>query len=275
MKAPPEEGGEEGGGEAPGPVLLERRGATLLLRLNRPDRLNAVSGPLYRALIEGIARGEADPEVRALLLTGAGRAFCVGADLKSHGASEPSRVELRRYVRLAQRANRRLQRSPLPVVAAVNGHAVGAGLELALSADLIVVAEDARLRLPEAALATFVGGGVTRTLPDRVGTARAREILFLADFLPPREALEMGLVNAVVPSEEVLPRALEWADRLATRSPRSLRLLKRLLDRAHSAPPSAIFGREARALLACMGTDDWREGIRAFEERRPPLFQER
>jgi enoyl-CoA hydratase len=269
MSQPPE------GGEETEPVLRERHGATLLLRLNRPQRLNAVSGPLYEALMEGLSEAESDSEVRVVVVTGTGRAFCVGADLKSHASAEPTREELRRYVRLAQRANLRLQRSRLPVVAAVNGHAVGAGLELALSADLIVMAEEAKLRLPEAALATFVGGGVTRTLPDRVGMARAREILLMADFFTPRDALEMGLVNRVTPSAEVLPTALEWGERLASRSPRSLRLLKQLLDGAHAAPPARIFSREARALLSCMGTDDWREGIRAFEEHRPPTFRER
>lgn len=260
------------GGEAGPPVLEERRGSCLILTLNRPARLNAVALPLYEALADAVAAAEEDGDVRAVVVTGAGRGFSVGADLQAYAEAAPSADDRRRYVAAGQRANRALQRTPLPVVAAVNGHAIGAGLELALSADLVVVSSDAKLRFPEAALGTFVGGGVTWTLPRRVGLARARELLLLGRFFTPDEALRMGLANEVVPPEVVLPRALELAGELAARAPRSVRLLKDLLRLSFHAGPDRLLEVERDALLECMDTGDWREGIRAFQEGREPRF---
>ena len=228
--------------------------------------------PLYRQLVAALQEGEDDGEIRTVVLTGAGRAFSVGADLKAHGEAEVGPAQRKAYVEAGQEANRALQRCPLPVVAAVNGHAVGAGLELALSADFLVVAEEARLRFPEAALGTFVGGGVSWTLPRRVGLARARELLLLAHFFTPAEAREMGLATRVLPSSQVLNAALELAGTLAARAPRSLALLKELLRDGVHAHPDTLMDREAHALLECMGTRDWAEGVQAFAEKREPHF---
>ncbi|NNF38292.1 MAG: enoyl-CoA hydratase/isomerase family protein, partial [Gemmatimonadetes bacterium] len=151
------------------PLVVERHDDVLLLRLNRPERLNAVSPAMYAALNDTLRGVADDRSVRSLVVTGTGRAFCVGADLQAHGDAPLGRAARRAYALEAQEVNRRLQTLPQPVVAAVNGHAIGAGLELALSCDLIVVSRSAKLRLPEAALGTFVGGGVTYTLARRVG----------------------------------------------------------------------------------------------------------
>lgn len=244
----------------------------LVLTLNRPDRLNAVSRPMYEQLVDALDPERAG-EVRAVVVTGAGRAFCVGADLRAHGEDPPDADTRARYVRLAQEANRRLRRFPSPVVAAVNGHAVGAGLELALSCDLVVVARNAKLRLPETALGTFVGGGVTATLPRRIGDARARELLLLCPFVMGEEAGRMGLANRVVDPDDVMATAMELAEELARRAPLSVRLAKELLDEAASLPLDEVLRREEEALLACMETADWQEGIDAFAERRPPRFR--
>lgn len=255
------------------PVLLaERRDRVLLLTLNRPHRLNAVSPELYGALDETLAQADVDDRVRALVLTGTGRGFCVGADLRAHGDAPLESDARRRYVELAQTVNRRLQTLTKPVVAAVNGHAVGAGFELALSCDLIVVSREAKLRLPEAALGTFVGGGVTYTLIRRLGELRAREILLLCPFIPGEEAGRWGLANRVVDSEDVVPTALDMAHELARRAPVSIRLLKSLLHDAVGIGPDLALAREADALLACMETSDWAEGVAAFAEKREPRF---
>lgn len=255
------------------PVMLyERREATAVITLNRPDRLNAVSRGLYEQLIGRVREAGHDTDVRVIVVTGAGRGFCVGADLKAYGEGEPTPAERREYVRLGQRANRMLQAVPKPVIAAVNGHAIGAGLELALSADLIVVAREAKLRFPEVALGTFVGGGVTYTLPQRVGLARAKELLLLARFFSGAEAVELGLANASLPAGEVLDAAVDMAGELARKAPRSLRFAKRLLNRAADRPSKSALAAEAHALLACMGTRDWREGVAAFDEGREPRF---
>lgn len=253
-------------------LLVEQRDDVLVLTLNRPHRLNAVSPALYAALDATLESAAQDPAVRALVLTGSGRGFCVGADLQAHGDAPPGPDERRRYVELAQRVNHRIQTLPKPVVAAVNGHAVGAGFELALSCDLIVVAREAKLRLPEAALGTFVGGGVTYTLVRRLGEVRAREILLLCPFLRGEEAERQGLANRVVDADDVLPTALDLARELARRAPRSVRLLKELLHTGVSDAPEVTLAREAAALLECMGTADWAEGIAAFREKREPRF---
>lgn len=254
------------------PLLTERDGPLAVLRLNRPDRLNAVSLPLYRLLVEALASLASERDVRAVVLIGAGRAFCVGADLKAHGEGEPTEEERRHYVGTAQRANRALQRLPKPVVAAVNGHAIGAGLELALSCDVIVAARDAKLRLPELALGTFVGGGTVYTLPGRVGWAAARRMLLLAQTVSGEEAARIGLVDRAVPSEEVFAAAMDWGKQLVGRAPVPVALAKDLLDRARHLESEEALGLEAEALLRCMATRDWREGVRAFAEKREPEF---
>lgn len=259
-------------GSPDSPLLVDRDGATLTLTLNRPDRLNAVSFPLYRGLLEALDEHGDDAGLRALIVTGAGRAFCVGADLKAHGEGRASEAERREYVEAAQEVNRRLQTFPVPVVAAVNGHAIGAGLELALSADFAVVAEDAKLRLPEVALGTFVGGGLTYTLVERVGALKARELVLLGRFFRGSEAAEMGLVNRALPAGAVLEAARDLADELAAKAPIPLRLAKDLLGRAPRLERREALELEAEALLRCMETEDWEEGVRAFHEDREPRF---
>jgi enoyl-CoA hydratase len=256
-------------------VLEEEADGILTLTLNRPQRLNAVSPELYRRLDRALASLRRRPEVRVVILTGAGRGFSVGADLKAHGEGELDDAFRSRYILLAQRVNLRIQRSPVPVVAAVNGHAVGAGLELALSADLMVVAEEAKLRLPEVALGTFFGGGVTYTLPARVGLTRAREILLLARFFSGTDAAAWGLANQALPAPEVLPAALGLARELATMAPISLRQARELLRDAPHQTPTETLRAEGAALFRCMQTDDWKEGIEAFHDRRTPRYHGR
>lgn len=256
-----------------GPVLASRDGPLLTLTLNRPHRLNAVSLPLYERLIEELEGAAEDREVRCVVLTGSGHAFCAGADLKAHRDSPPSPDERRRYIEMAQRANHLIQTIGAPVVAAVNGHAIGAGLELALSADFAIAAEDAKLRLPEVALGTFVGGGVVYTLAERVGVPKAREIVYLGDFFSGAEAAAMGVVNRAVATAEVLPEAMRLAHRLARRAPIPLATAKRLIGPAARLSREEALERERAALEEIFGTADWREGLAAFHEKRSPEYR--
>lgn len=257
---------------AESPVLVARHGRVVELTLSRPDRLNAVSRPLYEGLIDGLEAADADRDVRCVILTGAGRAFCAGADLKAHADGPPDPDERKRYIEAAQRANRLLQTLETPVVAAVNGAAVGAGLELALSSDLMIVADDAKLRLPEVALGTFIGGGVAYTLVDRVGIAKARELVYLGDFFSGAEAERMGLANRAVPADEVLSTARDWASRLAGRAPRSLAAAKRLIGPAADRTRDEVMELEREALDEIFATEDWAEGVAAHREGRAPRF---
>lgn len=264
----------------PGPekgaeVLSSRDGPIVTLTLNRPERLNAVNLGLYERLAERLEEADGDPDVRCVIVTGQGRAFCAGADLKAHAGGPPLPAARSRYVRAAQWANRLLQTMGTPVVAAVNGHAVGAGLELALSADFAIVAEDAKLRLPEIALGTFVGGGVAYTLAERVGVLKARELVYFGDFFSGAEAGAMGIVNRAVPAADVAAVAREWADRLARRAPVPLAAAKCLIGPSGSLTREETMKREQEALEQVFQTEDWKEGVAAFHAKRPPRFRGR
>ena len=253
-------------------VLASRDGAIITLTLNRPHRLNAVNLPLYEGLVVELENAEADSTVRCVILTGSGRAFCAGADLKAHAESPMSEEERARYIRTAQHANHLIQTMGAPVVAAVNGHAIGAGLELALSADFALVAEDAKLRLPEVALGTFLGGGVVYTLAERIGVLKAREIIFLGDFFSGTEAAAMGVVNRALPADEVLPAGRELARRLARRAPIPLAAAKRLIGPAGTMSRGEALERERAALEEIFRTEDWSEGVKAFRTGRTPKY---
>jgi enoyl-CoA hydratase len=256
-------------------VLSSRDGAVLTLELHRPERMNAVSLELYLELDRELERAAQNDEVRAVILTGSGPAFCVGADLDAHARRSGGEDVRRTYVEAAGRVALRLRTLPKVVVAAVNGHAIGAGLELGLACDLVAVAEEAKLRFPELGLGTFVGGGVTRTLVQRVGRARAAELLYLCPMFTGAEALCMGLVNRAVPAARVLPVATTLALDAAARAPLSTAWAKRLLNEAEETRFEEVLRREAEALLECMSSEDWDEGLRAFHEKREPHFRGR
>lgn len=259
-------------------LLVSRSDAVLTLTMNRPDRLNAVTEELYRSLVDALAEAGRDASVRAVVLTGGGRAFCVGADLKNHGDDDGATGSLtdeekRRYAQWGQDAAEAIMRCDKPVVAAVNGHAIGAGLELALCCDLSVVLASAKLRLPELLLGTFVGGGTTFTLVERVGMTRARELLLLGRFFSGADAARWGLCNDVAETADDVRRiAAELADEVAGKAPRSVAFAKRLLRAARERSIDEILRAEADALAACIGTADWREGIAAFRDKRRPEF---
>lgn len=255
-------------------LLEERRGAVALLTLHRPERLNAVSAGLYTRLCEAMARAEQDRSVRAVVLTGAGRAFCVGADLVAHREDRPGDAR-RAYVELGQRAARALLTSPLPVVAAVNGHAVGAGLELALACDLIVAGQKARFGLPEITLGLIPGFGGTQRLIARTGLARARELVYLGSMIPADEALRIGLVNRVVPDAELAAEAAKLAGELAARAPVALRQAKRATRAAVEPTLAPGLRYEVEAFGVTFATDDRVEGLTAFLEKRPPAWKGR
>lgn len=255
------------------PVRRDQVGRVAVLTLDRPDRLNAVSRPLYDALTSAIEDADATPDVRAIVITGEGRAFCAGADLKAHAEGPPDAGERARYIDAAQRANEVLQSSRTPVVAAVNGHAIGAGLELALSSDFMIVADSAKLRLPEVALGTFIGGGAAYTLAERIGVLRARELILFGDFISGAEAAAMGLANRSVPAGEVLGVAMEWATRLAKLAPLSVAAAKALIGPAAEHTRATARDREREALDRIFTSYDWAEGLKAFREGRDPQYR--
>ncbi|MCZ4080312.1 enoyl-CoA hydratase/isomerase family protein [Rhodococcus sp. H36-A4] len=252
-------------------VLTSRHGSVLTLSLNRPERLNAVSEELYGDTIDALRDADADPEIRSVVLTGAGRAFCVGADLKAHKSGGRSTEAQAHYLDLGQRVCEQIQKMSTPVIAAVNGYALGAGAEMAVSADFLVIAEDAKMGFPEVSIGTFVGGGVTNRLPRLVGLRRATEMLILGERFTGVQALEWGLAYKSVPAESLLDEAHVLAAALAGKAPLSLARMKAALLRNDDL--ETVLRTEPQELLALMSTSDWAEGVASFAEKRDPVFQ--
>jgi enoyl-CoA hydratase len=253
-------------------LLVASAAGIVTLTMNRPEALNAVTEALYEALIAELGKAHADRAVRAVVLTGAGRAFCVGADLKRHGEGERSEQQKLAYAQRGQDAAAAIMQCDKPVIGAINGHAIGAGLELALACDLTVVAVGAKLRFPELGLGTFVGGGTTFTLVERVGVTRAKELLLLGRFFTGGDAAAWGLCNEAAPADDVPVRAMSMAVEVAAKAPASVAFCKRQLRLVRDRTVDEALAAEAQALASCMGTRDWQEGIDAFRERREPRF---
>jgi enoyl-CoA hydratase len=247
-------------------VIAELRDGVLNLELNRPERLNAVSEELYRDLISAI-REVPDSETRVVILSGRGRAFCAGADLKAH-ASGRTEEEQREYIKLATEACERLITLSVPVICAVQGYAIGAGAELALCGDFLIVSEDVSLGFPEASLGTYVGGGVTWTLPRLVGLGRASELLMLGRRISGLDAAAIGLASEAVEAEKLIDLARDYADRLRAQSPLSLAYIKQHIREGANSDLRTSLHEEENALRECMQSPEWARSVSAFQAGR-------
>lgn len=260
-------------------LLTDRRGAVVTLSLNRPDRLNAFSQGMARALADAIALAGSDPAVRVVVVQGRGRAFSAGGDVKQMADSAAAGGGAAYFagpltaIHAAAIALRNLEK---PVIAALQGAVAGAGLNLALCCDYRIAAEDVRLIQAFTNIGLVPDTGGTYLLPRLVGVARATELLFEGRAVEAREARELGLVNEVVPLAE-LPAAVERkAQLLATRPTRALGLTKRLLNASATSTFEAQLSMEQR-LQQALGADspDFVEGVRALVTKRPPRFEGR
>src|SRR6516225_6049242 len=255
-------------------VNLYRRGTAAKLELNRPDRMNAWNAQLARDLLDALTSVREDPGVRAVLLTGAGRAFSSGADLKeSQSLDEAGPPDL--YSVLTQRYHPLIfgvREMPKPVVAAVNGAAAGIGLSLALACDLVVAAESAFFQLAFVNIGLVPDGGSSLFVPARVGFTRAAELAMLGERLDAPTALNWGLINRVWPDEEFAARADALLDRLASGATRSYAGTKRQLNRWLYERMDAQLEFEAQIQREMAASGDFAEGIAAFAAKRPPRF---
>jgi len=265
----------------PPTVIFERQRKTGIIRLNRPHRMNAVTEPLYEELSSILDSAASDSDIRVLILTGSPlvrdgkqkEAFCAGADLKEHAKGERSPEAKQAYIELAHNTCMKLRTSPLPVIAAVNGPARGAGAELALNCDFVLMADTATIAFPETGLGTMVGGGVTRHLERAVGLTRARELIYTGRVLDGAASVEVGLALLSVPVARLMGEAHSIATRLADKAPHSMALAKTLMESAPEHSLIETYHRETEAILSCMKTRDWQEGIDAFKEKRQPIFK--
>lgn len=256
-------------------VECRRSGGVAWLILNRPDALNAWTRQLGQELIQAIDEVAADPGVRAIVLTGAGRAFSSGADLRSgvgtvgDGSAPDVRTELREvYHPLILR----VRTVAKPVIAAVNGPAVGIGASLALASDLIVAAQSAYFLMAFVNIGLGLDGGASHTLATRVGHARAFEIAYLGERIPADTALAWGLVNQVVADDELQARVTELAERLAAGPPGSYAAIKRTINDRAYAGFAELLDLEADVQQERAESKDFAEGVIAFLQKRPPKF---
>jgi enoyl-CoA hydratase len=255
-------------------VLLERDEHIAVLTLNRPDKLNALTTELLGELVRHLADLASDTSVRCAILTGAGeKAFAAGADIAAMREMTP--VQAKAFADLGHRVGNALEAAPFPILAAVGGFALGGGCELALACDFIYASDKAKLGQPEVNLGVIPGFGGTQRLARRVGEGRARELCMTGDAIGADEALRIGLVNAVVPHAELLPRVREVARKIANKGPLAVAAVKRVIARGADVPLPTANELEATAFAALFGTADQREGMRAFLEKRPAVFEGR
>ena len=255
-----------------GLVAVERpRPGVLLVTLNRPRKLNALSKELLGELVDALDAAAADETVGCVVLTGAGKAFAAGADIDDmirrgvHSYADPDR--LRRWSAI--------ERFPKPLVCAVNGYALGGGLELALLCDIVIAASTASFGCPEIKIGSFPGDGGTQRLPRVVGRPFATQMILTGDMVDASLAERRGLISEVTEPERLLPRALEIAEAIATKSSVAARLAKEAIRAADEMPLEMGLRREHELAVASFATEDRVEGLRAFVEKRQPVFKGR
>ncbi|GAA1937690.1 enoyl-CoA hydratase/isomerase family protein [Kitasatospora viridis] len=255
------------------PLRVERRpNGVALLTFDHPEKRNPMSARLTGSWRRAVRELGDDPDLRAVVVTGTGPAFCSGADLGEladrHGQGL---ADTREQLAAFYRSWLTVRDLPVPTIAAVNGHAVGAGLALALACDLRYAAEEARLGAPFVRLGLHPGMATTTLLADAVGPARARELLLTGRLMTGRQAAAIGLVHRAVPAEQVLAVALETAEEIAAAAPLAVRLTKSGLAHGHLGVEQALAW-EALAQPVTVTTEDFREGVQAQRERRRPRF---
>jgi enoyl-CoA hydratase/carnithine racemase len=255
------------------PFLLQRTNGVLTVTFNRPERLNAFRRSEYLRLHALIGELEAEPAVRVVVLTGSGRGFCAGEDLKEleRGGEEADLAITRENVLVLQDITRRIVRSSRVYVAAVNGVAAGFGAELACACDLRIAADGARFLFPEVRRGLFITNGISYILPRLVGAGWARTLLLTGDPVDADTARQIGLVTERCPDAALATRAQEVAAALASRAPTALRLTKRILAADDERLERAL-ETEVEYLETCLASGEYREGARAFVEKRDPRY---
>jgi enoyl-CoA hydratase len=256
-------------------VLHERRKAGLWLTLNRPERFNGLSPEILDGLRAGLDTVESDPDLRAVVVTSAGRAFCAGADLRHMQRLQAEQGTVIPMLHEVAELFDRIERSPVPVIAAVPGLAAGGGLELLLCCDLVVLAQSATIADAHANYGLLPGGGATVRLARLIGHQRAKQLMFTGEFVTAAQAYAFGIGNEVADDDQLVARTEALVDSIAAKSPLGLARMKQLIDDGLTTPIAVGVRAELTAVALHEGSHDQREGVAAFNEKRVPRFEGR
>jgi enoyl-CoA hydratase/carnithine racemase len=251
-------------------VVYAERDRIAWITLNRPDKLNALNREVFQQLGVALDRLEASPDTVVGILHGAGRAFAAGADIQDY--VDISVHAYRAFMDVGRAVSDRIASLRKPVIAAVQGFALGGGFELVLACDLVIAADNSRFGLPETKLGLVPGGGGTQRLPRLVGRMRATELLITGRFLTADEAQSWGIVNEVVPKADLLPRAGALAASVVAQAPEAVATIKRIVREGADAPLPTALSLEQDATARLIVSEDAHEGIAAFIEKRQPRF---
>jgi enoyl-CoA hydratase/carnithine racemase len=252
-------------------ILLEKKERIAFITLNRPEVFNAINDKMISELGEVLSDIHKDPSTRVVIITGAGKAFQAGADIGELSRMNPLQI-LNWNQRLVQNLNA-LESMRQPVIAAINGFALGGGLELALACTIRVASDKAKMGLPEVKIGIIPGAGGTQRLPRLVGKGMASEMVLTGEMIDAQTAFRIGLVNKVVPQEELMKTSRDIANKITLNGPIAVFLAKDAIEVGGSLPLDAAIQYAQKNCITCFSTEDMKEGTQAFIEKRPPQFQ--
>ena len=248
-------------------IIYKKEEGIATIKLNRPKVLNAMNKQLWLDFQDALEDVKNDQEIKVLIITGEGRAFSTGADLKD--SKGRSIEDYRDYLVELQETSRKIIRFEKPVIAAINGYALGSGYELALACDIRIAAEEAQIGSPEARVTSSVTGGALRLVQDLIGPGKAKELLFTTEYIDGKEAERIGLVNKAVPFDQLMDKTKEMARKIAENSSFSLKIIKKGLNMARGEVSlEALMDYEIESCLACVSTKERQDSLKEFEERK-------
>ncbi len=255
-------------------ILYEKADGIATVTLNRPDKLNALNSTVYKELYNAFETAENDPEVHVLIITGAGdRAFAAGSDVAEMEKMGP--LEAQAFMGTIRKASDFLYAMSKPTIAVINGYALGGGCELSMCCDLRIASEKARFGQPEISLGLIPGASGTQRLPRLIGAAKAKELIFLGDMIDAATALNLGLVNKVVPVDKLMEEAMAWATKLAGFSGPVLAMAKAAINTGLETDLASGLSMETGCNVLCFATEDQKEGMSAFLNKRKAEFKNR
>jgi enoyl-CoA hydratase len=253
-------------------ILYEKANNIAKVTLNRPEALNALNSTVYNELYDVFEAIEQDDEVRAVIITGSGeKAFAAGTDVAE--MANMNTLEIQKFMAIIRKASDRIYSVTKPTIAAISGYALGGGNELAMCCDLRIASEKARFGQPEVNLGLIPGASGTQRLPRLIGVAKAKEMIFLGDMIDAATALNLGLVNKVVPPDKLMEEAMVWATKLASKSSPVLAMAKMAINTGLDTDLASGLTIETKCDALCFATEDQKEGMKAFLEKRKVVFK--